>query len=114
VSGFAKTPEPPYVAVIFTSRLAGGAGEDYAAAGARMEALVASQPGYLGKESARGEDGLGITVSYWRDEASARAWKAVAEHQEVQRLGYARFYEAFITRVAVVHRDHSFDRKEHP
>ena len=114
MSGPVRTPEPPYVAVIFTSRLTGDAGEAYAALGARMEDLAAQQPGYLGKESARGEDGLGITVSYWKDEASAKAWKAVAEHQEAQRQGYARFYEAFTTRVAVVHREHSFDRSAAP
>ena len=34
----------------------------------------------LGIESARGNDGFGITVSYWADEASARAWGRVAEH----------------------------------
>ena len=73
----AGTPEPPYVAVIFTSvRTDGDAG--YAAMSERMAALAAEQPGYLGIEAAR--DRVGITVSYWADEADARAWKQVAEH----------------------------------
>ncbi|CAG4913332.1 unnamed protein product [Acidithrix sp. C25] len=28
-------------------------------------------------------DGLGITVSYWRDEDRAQRWKPVMEHQAV-------------------------------
>ncbi|MHB1930973.1 MAG: antibiotic biosynthesis monooxygenase family protein, partial [Acidimicrobiales bacterium] len=61
----ARTPEPPYVAVIFTSlRTPGDRG--YAATAERMLELARRQDGYLGFETAR--EGLGITVSYWRDE----------------------------------------------
>jgi heme-degrading monooxygenase HmoA len=99
----AATPEPPYVAVIFTSlRTEGDAG--YAAMSARMEALAAEQPGYLGIEAAR--DGLGITVSYWVDEAAARAWKQVAAHLIAQARGRDVWYSDYRVRVAVVHRDY--------
>ncbi|MCE1178283.1 MAG: antibiotic biosynthesis monooxygenase [Micrococcales bacterium] len=87
----APTPAPPYVAVVFTSLRAVGVESDsdgYAAAAARMDDLASQQPGYLGIESARdGETGLGITVSYWADEAAAHAWRGVAEHLEAQRRG---------------------------
>src|SRR5690606_16785037 len=58
----ADTPEPPYVAVIFTSIRADG-DDGYGATAEEMGRLAAQQPGYLGFESAR--DGIGITVSYW-------------------------------------------------
>jgi heme-degrading monooxygenase HmoA len=65
--------------VIFTSlRTEGDHG--YAQTSDEMMALAARQPGYLGVESARGADGLGITVSYWRDMGAIRAWKAHADH----------------------------------
>ena len=67
--GFAKTPEPPYYAVIFTSQRK-PADEGYAAMAEKMLALALEQPGCLGAESARGESGLGITVAYFADEAS--------------------------------------------
>ena len=73
-----------------------------------MSALAAQQPGYLGVESARGADGLGITVSYWKDPASAIAWKAVAEHRTAQKLGREKWYAAYRTRVCVVERDYGF------
>ena len=103
MSGIAETPEPPYVAVVFTSlRTEGDHG--YAAMSARMDALAARQPGYLGMESARTD--LGITVSYWVDEDAARAWKQVAEHLVAQRRGREAWYSDYRVRVAVVHRDY--------
>src|SRR5262249_14854953 len=63
----ANTPQPPYYAVIFTS-LRTEVEEGYDATSDRMIELAAEQPGFLGVESARGEDGLGITVSYWENE----------------------------------------------
>lgn len=56
--------EPPYFAVIFTSVRTQGDG-GYGEMAERMEELASEQPGFLGIESARGPDGLGITVSYW-------------------------------------------------
>ncbi len=63
--------------MIFTSLRTDG-DDGYAVMSRRMDELAAQQPGFLGIESAR-ED-VGITVSYWADEAAARAWKQVAEH----------------------------------
>lgn len=101
--GIAATPEPPYTAVIFTSvRTAGDRG--YAAAAAAMDALARQQPGFLGVESAR--EGIGITVSYWRDDHAARAWKQVAEHLLVQRAGRAVWYANYRVRVATVSREY--------
>ena len=39
----------------------------------RMVALSSQQPGFLGMDSVRGNDGLGITVSYWSSEESTQA-----------------------------------------
>jgi heme-degrading monooxygenase HmoA len=100
----AHTPVPPYYAVIFTSlRTPGDAG--YAAMSERMVALAKTQPGFLGLESAR-ED-VGITVSYWTDLESIRAWKANAEHLQAQALGHQQWYTAFTTRIAKVERQYS-------
>ena len=101
----AATPNPPYVAVIFSS-LRREAEDDYAAVADRMVELAAAQPGFLGVESARDTSGFGITVSYWTDEAAALAWRANAEHREAQRMGRERFYAAYALRVAVVGRQH--------
>ena len=102
---FASTPPPPYTAVIFTSTR-NGIDDGYSAMAATMESMAVTQPGYLGIESARGADGVGITVSYWADDAAARAWKRVADHLAAQRLGQERWYQAYRVRVASVERDY--------
>ena|SRR5437899_1768234 len=107
----AATPAPPYVAVLFTSLRTPDDDAGYDAMAAAMERLGAEQPGYLGIESARGADGLGITISYWRDAAAARAWKAVAEHLGAQALGRERWYRAYRVRIAEVVRDYGFERE---
>lgn len=103
ISGFAKTPEPPYYAVIFTSKRTDADGAGYAAMADAMAEMAAKQPGYLGHESAR-DGGVGITVSYWQDEASLKNWKQVAEHLGAQRLGRERWYSHYVTRIAKVER----------
>jgi heme-degrading monooxygenase HmoA len=103
-AGLAITPQPPYYAVIFTSmRTEGDRG--YAEVARRMIELARSQPGFLGVESAR--NGLGITVSYWADEAAIAAWRSNAEH----RLAQARsreWYAAFRVRVCRVEREYGY------
>lgn len=103
MTGPAATPGPPYYAVIFTSVL-GEDTEGYEAAAERMVALASRQDGFLGVESARA--GLGITVSYWRDLESIRAWREHAEHAEVRRIGRERWYRAFRLRVCLVEREY--------
>lgn len=103
MDGFARTPAPPYYAVIFTSLRTGG-DQGYGAMAGRMVELAAQQPGFLGVESAR--DGLGITVSYWADLESIAAWKQNAEHLVAQHLGRERWYADFRTRIARVERDY--------
>ncbi len=95
-------------AVIFTSRLVSG--EGYGALAARMEELARAQPGYLGHESARGADGLGITVSYWESEDAVRAWRGNAEHLAAQEAGQERFYDWFRLDVCRVERSRAFER----
>lgn len=102
----ARTPEPPYYAVIFTSlRTAGDHG--YGAMAERMVDLGSRYDGFLGIESARGADGLGITVSYWRDEAAIAAWKRDTEHQKAQRGGQQTWYSDYEVRIAKVERAYS-------
>ncbi|MBR9902370.1 MAG: antibiotic biosynthesis monooxygenase [Gammaproteobacteria bacterium] len=103
MSMIATTPEPPYYAVIFTS-LRTEVDNGYDEMAARMVELAAQQPGFLGVESARNE--VGVTVSYWADLASIKAWKAHTEHQEAQRLGHQQWYQHFKTRIAKVERDY--------
>ena len=76
----------------------------------KMVELASQQPGFLGVESARGEDGLGITVSYWESEEAIANWRRHAEHRVAQTRGRAEWYTEFVTRVAKVERTNRFGR----
>ena len=108
--GFARTPEPPYYAVIFTSTRT-AVDEGYGAVTDRMVELAAGQAGFLGVESTRGAAGLGITVSYWASLEAIAAWKSNAEHRVAQSNGHRKWYEHFETRIARVERAYGGPRK---
>jgi heme-degrading monooxygenase HmoA len=104
-------PETPYYAVIFTSqRTAGDHG--YGDMADRMVALAAEQPGYLGVESSRGTDGLGITVSYWRSPDDIAAWRRHAEHKIARDTGRSDWYAHYTLRVAKVERAYAWARED--
>ena len=102
-SAFARTPEPPYYAVIFTSQRT-DVDDAYGAMAERMVELASQQPGFLGVESARDAGGLGITVSYWSSLEAIAAWRAHAEHRVAQASGRRKWYAHFELRVARVER----------
>lgn len=101
---------PAHFAVIFTSQRAPGDDEAYAAMAARMEELARAQPGFLGIESARNDRGAGITVSFWRDRASIRAWREQLEHRRAQALGKSQWYASYTLRICGVEEEYSFAR----
>jgi len=108
-SGLADKVGVGHYAVVFTSQRTAG-DDGYAEAAEEMARLAAEQPGFLGMESARNHDGLGITVAYFRDQAAIAAWKAQADHQAAQRAGRERWYRAYRVRVCRVEREYGFDR----
>ena len=110
MSAFAQLPAPPYYVVCFSSKRTQG-DNGYGDMADQMDALASQQPGYLGIESARDANGFGITNSYWADEASIKAWKAVVDHLAAQRLGRERWYEHYAVRVAKVERAYGFVSK---
>jgi heme-degrading monooxygenase HmoA len=101
----ARTPEPPYYAVIFTSQRTEGE-RGYGSMAERMMELASQQPGFLGAESVRGADGFGITVSYWANLDSISAWKRHTEHQTAQETGKRTWYSDYQLRIAKVERDY--------
>ncbi len=103
----AKTPNPPYYAVIFTT-VKSEDQEGYAEMNARMFELAQAQKGYLGIESAKGE--IGLSVTYWETLGDIARWKRHAEHQIAQAKGYETWYQAFATRVCKVERDNFYEK----
>ncbi|WP_438996027.1 antibiotic biosynthesis monooxygenase family protein [Candidatus Puniceispirillum sp.] len=98
----------PYFAVVFTAQRSLSGDDIYEITSDRMMDLAQQQPGFLGVESVRGDDGLGITVSYWRDRDAIRAWRENSEHLIAQEMGRQEFYQWYRVRIAEVTDDHAF------
>ena len=99
----ADTPKPPYYAVIFTTTRTEG-DNGYSEMAQKMVDLASRQDGFLGVESTR--DGIGITVSYWRDLEAIQKWRENADHNIAKAKGKAEWYSSFKTRIAKVERDY--------
>lgn len=102
----AKTPPPPYYAVIFTSTKTAN-NEGYSEMADKMVELAKLQPGFFGIESAR--ENIGISVSYWKDLDSIKNWKMNLDHLFAQKMGKEKWYNSYKTRIAKVERDYDFE-----
>jgi heme-degrading monooxygenase HmoA len=111
VNPLARTPAPPYYAVIFSSVRSPLDEEPYGETADRMVELAATMPGFLGIESVRDPAGVGLTVSYWESEEAIRGWQRHAEHVVAQRLGREKWYERYELRVSRVERAYGFQRE---
>ena len=103
-------PKPPYYAAIFTSNRT-KVDDGYHQTSLQMEELVKQQDGYLGHESVRGNDGFGITISYWRDLESIHSWKKNYEHLLAQKDGKKKWYKSYRVRICRVERDYNFSNQ---
>ncbi|MDO9274774.1 MAG: antibiotic biosynthesis monooxygenase [Lutibacter sp.] len=103
----AKTPKPPYYAVVFTSIRTEGELE-YAEMADKMIEMAEKQEGFLGVESARNE--LGITVSYWESLEAIKKWKLHAEHTEAREKGRSIWYKSFKVRICKVEHEYGFEK----
>ena len=101
----AKTPKPPYYAVIFTS-IKSTKIDGYEEMANKMLDLVKKQTGFLGYESA--SDKIGITISYWSDLDSIKNWKQNIDHKEAQIKGKSSWYSNYKTRIVKVEKDYEF------
>ena len=99
---FAKTPEPPYYAVIFTS-VRTPFDNGYEEMDKKLAETVKEQPGFLGMESVRNE--TGITVCYWKDMESIKGWAHHSEHIEAKKKGRVEWYRDYRVRICKVEKE---------
>ena len=74
----------------------------------RMVTLAQQQPGFLGVESVRGDDGIGITASYLTGRDAITQWRGHAEHMVAQAMGRQEFYDWYRIRIAEVVSERAF------
>src|SRR5262245_61303213 len=97
--------------VLFRSKLTDTAANDgYGEMAEEMEALARTMPGFVDVKAFKADDGERLTIVWWRDEETLKAWREQARHRIAQRAGRERWYEYYKMDVAEVIRVRNFDR----
>lgn len=106
------TYPPGTIAVIFVSQRTEADADGYGAAAEAMVELASQQPGFLGVDSVRDGNGLGITVSYWSNDDAAIAWRNNPDHAAIREAGRERWYRYYDLHVAAVTRSYDWMKQE--
>ena len=94
--------------VAFCNRRPVESDDGYGGTAEAMDRLAADQPGFVGVDSARSDDGVGITVSRWSSIAAMISWRRVVAHNEAQQHGRNGWYSWYRSDVARVDRSSEF------
>jgi heme-degrading monooxygenase HmoA len=100
----AKTPEPPYYAVIAPAVLSADS-SGHAEMAARLIEHAHAIDGFLGLEACIQGRFL-LAVSYWRSLEAIDRWRSNARHALAKETAKARWFEDYFTRIARVEGDY--------
>lgn len=106
--------DPPYHVVVFVSHRADDGDPAYHDTFERLVELVSAQPGFLAYDTARGPNGLGVTVCYFAGTAAIEEWRTHPEHLLAQRAGRERWYTAYALHIGQIHRSYRHDPGDRP
>jgi len=98
------------VIVLFRSRLTPQAGEDYRAMGDEMLAAAREMPGFVDYKRYTSEDGERLSVVWWEDQDTMKAWREHPRHKIAQAAGRDRWYQNYEIEIAEVVRSARFER----
>ena len=105
------------IAVIFEAEPSEQGRDAYLEHAARLAPILAQMEGFISIERFQSlvAPGKLLSLSFWRDEESVRAWREHPEHRDTQRAGRAGVFTDYRLRVASVARDYSlYDREQAP
>jgi heme-degrading monooxygenase HmoA len=97
--------------ILFRSKLV-DAPDGYTEMAEEMNALARTMPGFIDVKSFKAEDGERLTVVWWKNEETLRAWRENARHRLAQRLGRERWYQYYKLEVAEVVRTAAYERRD--
>jgi len=95
--------------VLFRSMLV-DAPVGYAEMAQEMLALAKTMPGFIDVKAFTADDGERLTLVWWQDEGTLRAWRTNARHLVAQKAGRERWYEYYKLEVAEIKRTKDFAR----
>ena len=105
------------IAVIFEVLPTKDGYAEYLAHAARLRPSLEEMEGFISVERFRSlsQPGKLVSLSFWRDEESVRAWREHPQHRATQAAGRAGVFEDHRLRVAEVKRDYGlYERDQAP
>lgn len=105
------------IAVIFELEPRVGCAPRYFELAASLRSALEGIDGFVSVERFESvtRPGRYLSLSFWRDEASVRAWRCHGMHRDAQQEGRAAVLSGFRLRVAAVVRDYGLaDREQTP
>jgi heme-degrading monooxygenase HmoA len=94
------------VVVVFRARLRDGVDlVALEALGKRMFELASAMPGFISYKDFSAEDGEGVSIVEFEDEASVQAWYAHPEHRAAQLKGRAEIFSEYCVQVCTPYRE---------
>jgi heme-degrading monooxygenase HmoA len=116
VNTFSKK-EDAMIAVIFEVEPSEQGKATYLEHAARLRPMLEQMEGFISIERFQSLNNPRklVSLSFWRDEASVRAWREHPEHRAIQAEGRAGVFDDYRLRVATVVRDYGlYERDEAP
>jgi heme-degrading monooxygenase HmoA len=105
------------IAVIFEVWIAPERQQDYLSIAARLKPELERMDGFISIErfQSLAEGGKLLSLSFWRDEDSVKAWRNHADHRKAQAAGRESIFRDYRLRIVSVLRDYGMnDRAEAP
>lgn len=101
------------IAVIFEFTPAQGRKQEYLDLAAALKPELDRADGFVSIERFESitSPGRFVSLSFWRDEESLRAWRNLAEHREAQARGRGGIFSGYRLRVAAVLRDYTHESR---
>lgn len=102
------------IAVIFEVVPAPGRMDLYLSTARELRPLLDGIDGFISVERFRSlsDPGRLLSLSFWRDEESVKAWRTLREHRAAQELGRGGAFDAYRLRIAGVIRDYGLDDRD--
>ena len=102
------------IAVIFEVTPSADGRDRYLELAAELKPLLQDIDGFLSIErfQSLSDPGKLLSLSFWRDEESVRAWRRVEAHREAQSEGRAGVFADYRLRVAAVLRDYGMSARD--
>lgn len=94
--------------------LRAGTESEFEAALKHMQEQVKTYDGFLGEVPCRKleNENTFVTLFYWRDRDSIKAWREDPEHVRIQRLAREKIFARYKIRVCNIEREYAWERSE--